>query len=146
MNLKEDLLITCRTTCGCGNPLVKYTHQIETTHYLLTCVPYSEKYNHSLLIAIDKNSPVFEKARKWDDLHSGKLHLINDYTFKELTQNSMRFQKIRELIEQLIDEFEGFELGLESEKVCKECGLNAKRIYRKKKEELQKLLEDINEN
>lgn len=101
MKLTDDLFITCRTTCGCGNKLIPYTKQIETTHYLLTCDPYSDIYNHPLLIAIDKNSPIFEKARKWDDLHSGKLHLINDYTFKELTQNSMQLQKLRELIEEL---------------------------------------------
>lgn len=64
--MNEDLIITCRTTCGCGNELVPYTKQTETTHYLLTCKPFSDKYDHPLLIAIDKNSPVFIKAQKYD--------------------------------------------------------------------------------
>lgn len=66
--LTDELIITCRTTCGCGNKLVNYEGQAETTHYLLTCQPYSEKYFHPLLIAVDKNSPIFEKARLCDEL------------------------------------------------------------------------------
>lgn len=66
MALIEGLDITCRTTCGCGYGLVPYTKQKETTHYLLTCKPYSDRYNHPLLIAIDKNSPMFKNARQWN--------------------------------------------------------------------------------
>ncbi len=91
MNLTDDLIITCRTTCGCGNKLIPYTKQIETTHYLLTCDPHSDKYNHPLLIAIDKNSPIFEKARKWDELQSRNAHI----DFGEWLQDT----KLRELIE-----------------------------------------------
>ena len=63
MNILDDLIIACRTTCGCGSGLVPYTKQTETTHYLLTCKPYSERYNHPLLIEIDKKSPLLEDSR-----------------------------------------------------------------------------------
>lgn len=98
MNLKDDLFITCRTTCGCGNELIPYTKQIETTHYLLTCSPYSDDYKHPLLIAIDKNSPIFEKARKWDKTLAHGLFETGHVTLKDYTSAL----KLRELIEKEI--------------------------------------------
>lgn len=77
----KDLIISCRTTCGCGGELVPYTKQTSTSHYLLTCKAFSNLYDHPLLIAIDKNSPIFEKAENWDKLN-GNIeisHIIKQY-------------------------------------------------------------------
>lgn len=103
MNLKEDLIITCRTTCGCGNELTPYTKQIETTHYLLTCDPHSDGYSHPLLIAIDKNSPVFEKARKWDGLTNQDYLRVPIGNNQGKPVNVKQNQKLRELFEELTD-------------------------------------------
>lgn len=105
MNLKEDLLITCRTTCGCGNELMPYTKQIETTHYLLTCSPYSDDYKHPLLIAIDKNSPIFEKARKWDKLTQQDYLRVPIGNHQGKPVNAKQNQKLRELVEEKIEDF-----------------------------------------
>ena len=103
MNILDDLIISCRTTCGCGSGLVPYTKQTETTHYLLTCKPYSERYDHPLLIAIDKKSPIFEKARKWEK----SADIINSNTgqsFKEWYEQSEKDRQIVKRLEERIKE------------------------------------------
>jgi len=92
MNLIEGLSITCNTTCGCGNDLIPYTKQTETTHYLLTCKSYSERYNHPLLIAIDKNSPVFEDAKKYQKL--------KDLTGSQILDKWITYQQIVKRLEE----------------------------------------------
>ncbi len=45
--------VYCRTTCGCGYMLVEYSGQRPNKgEILLTCIPYSPRYEHPSLIVL----------------------------------------------------------------------------------------------
>lgn len=47
--------IYCRTTCGCGYMLVEYKGQHPSAgEVLLTCIPYSPRYEHHSLVVLKK--------------------------------------------------------------------------------------------